>query len=141
MEELVDSLHPIYPTVRLSRHDRLFDSELGKADPSANPRFCIARPVPHALREKVDNELRRLESEGIIEPVQFSEWATPVVPVLKQNGSIRLCVDYKLTVNKAAKLDPYPLPRIEDLFARLAGGTKFSKLDIAYASLKNRKLV
>ena len=33
----------------------------------------------------------------------------------------------------AAKLDPYPLPRIEDLFARLAGGTKFSKLDIAYA--------
>ena len=46
---------------------------------------------------------------------------------------MRICGDYKLTVNKAAKLDPYPLPRIEDLFARLAGGKKFTKLDIAHA--------
>ena len=126
----------------LAKHTGLFDSELGKAksveaklhlDPNATPRFCKARPVPHALREKVENELSRLEADGIIEPVQFSEWAAPVVPVLKQDGSIRICGDYKLTINKAAKLDPYPLPKIEDLFARLAGGKKFSKLDIAHA--------
>ena len=81
----------------------------------------------------VENELNRLESEGIIEPVQFSDWAAPFIPVLKPDGSVRICGDYKLTVNKAAKLDPYPLPRIEDLFARLAGGKKFTKLDIAHA--------
>ena len=102
-------------------------------DPNATLRFCKARPVPHALREKVENEFSRLEADGIIEPVQFSKWAAPVVPVLKQDGSIRICGDYKLTINKAAKLDPYPLPKIEDLFARLAGGKKFSKLDIAHA--------
>ena len=99
----------------------------------AKPRFCNARQVPHALREKVENELNRLENSGIIEPAQFSEWATPIVLVLKPDGSVRVCGDYKLTVNQAAKLDPYPLPRIEDLFARLAGGKRFTKLDIAHA--------
>ncbi len=100
--------------------------------PSATPTFCKARKVPYALREKVENELNRLEANG---PVKFSNWAAPVVPVLKPDGSIRICGDYKLTVNKAAKLDPYPLPKIEDLFARLAGGEEinFTKLDIAHA--------
>ena len=103
-------------------------------DPSAQPRYCKAHPVPYALREKVDQELDRLEREGIIEPVQFAEWVAPVVPVLKQDKkSLRLCGDFKLTVNKASKLYKYPIPKIEYLFARLAGGKSFSKLDMAQA--------
>ena len=126
----------------LEKHKALFRSELGQAKTieanlhiasEAKPRFCKARQVPHALQKKVDDELSRLELSGIIEPVQFSEWAAPIVPVLKPDGSVRICGDYKLTVNQAAKLDPYPLPRIEDLFARLAGGKRFTKLDIAHA--------
>ena len=69
----------------------------------------------------------------MIEPVQFSDWAAPIVPVLKQDGSMRICGDYKITVNRAAKTDPFPLPRINDLFASLAGGKTFSKLDLAHA--------
>ena len=46
---------------------------------------------------------------------------------------MRICGDYKLTVNQAAKTDTYPLPRIEDLFASLSGGLTFSKLDLAHA--------
>ena len=46
---------------------------------------------------------------------------------------MRVCGDYKVTVNRAAKLDTYPLPRIDDLFASLAGGTTFMKLDLAHA--------
>ena len=73
--------------------------------------------------------------EGILEPVKFSKWATntPVVPILKKDGSIRLCGDYKITVNQAANTESYPLPRIEDLLASLSGGTAFSKLDLAHA--------
>ena len=70
---------------------------------------------------------------GILEPVQFSEWATPVVPILKGDGSIRLCGDYKVTVNRETKVDTYPLPRIEDIHASLAGGTMFTKLDLSHA--------
>ena len=53
--------------------------------------------------------------------------------MLKQDGSVRICGDYKVTVNQAAKTDSFPLPRIDDLFASLAGGKAFSKLDLAHA--------
>ena len=56
-----------------------------------------------------------------------------MVPVAKQDGSIRLCGDYKLTANKAARPEVYPLPRIEELFAILGGGTHFTKLDLSHA--------
>ena len=52
---------------------------------------------------------------------------------MKGDGTIRICGDYKLTVNRAAKTDAYPLPRIEDLFASLTGGQLFTKLDLAHA--------
>ena len=46
-------------------------------DPSATPLFHKARPVPYALRDKIEQDLERLEKAGTIGPVQFSEWATP----------------------------------------------------------------
>ena len=55
---------------------------------------------------------------------------------MKQDGSVRICGDYKLTVNQAAKTDSFPLPRIDDLFASLDGGQAFSKLDLAHAYLQ-----
>ena len=74
------------------------------------------------IRDRVEAELERLQEQGIIEPVQFSEWAAPIVPVVKSDGSVRICGDYKVTVNRVAKLDKYPIPRIDDLFASLSGG-------------------
>ena len=68
-------------------------------DPEATPRFCKARPVPYSLRGKVEEELECLEKEGITEPVQFAEWAAPVVPVLKSDKkSLQLCGDFKQTI-------------------------------------------
>ena len=102
-------------------------------DSTATPRFHKARSVPFALREKVEKELERLQQQGIIEPVQFSDWAAPIVPVVKSDGSVRICGDYKVTVNREAKLDKYPIPPIDDLFACLAGGQRFTKLDLSHA--------
>ena len=108
-----------------------------EVDQSVPPKYCKARPVPYTMREKVEEELVRLEEEGIISPVTSSSWAAAVVPVLKPDGKIRLCGDYKLTVNRAARLDTYPIPTLDDLFSRLSGGSVFSKLDMsqAYAQL------
>ena len=126
----------------LDRHKALFRDELGTVkgtsaklhvDPQSRPRFYKPRPVPYAMRERIEQEIDRLKQEGVIRPVEFSDWAAPIVPVLKSDGSVRLCGDYKLTVNQAAKVDTYPLPRIEDLLASLAGGKSFSKLDLAHA--------
>ena len=77
--------------------------------------------------------MEKLEAAGIVEPVEFSEWATPIVPVVKRDGTIRVCGDYKLTINQAAQVDSYPLPLVDGLFASLAGGKSFSKLDLAHA--------
>ena len=55
----------------------------------------------------------------IIEPVQFAEWAAPIDPVGKPDGSIRICGDYKLKVNRASRVDQYPIPRVKDLFAQV----------------------
>ena len=81
----------------------------------------------------MEEELERLEAAGIIEPVTHSDWAAPVVPVVKGDGSIRLCGDYKLTVNRVANLEKYPLPLIEDMISSLGKGKVFTKLDLANA--------
>ena len=72
---------------------------------------------------------------GIISPVQFSTWAAPIVPVLKQSGEVRICGDYKITINQACTTDSYPLPKVDDLLANLAG-QYFSKLDLSQAYLQ-----
>ena len=101
-------------------------------DQDASPRFCRARPVPYALLDKVEAELECLMKEGIIQPVQFADWAAPIVPVVKADKkSLRICGDFKLTVNQALKLDRYPIPKIEDLFAKLVGGKRFTKLNMS----------
>ncbi|XP_050359886.1 uncharacterized protein LOC126779793 [Nymphalis io] len=85
------------------------------------PVYVRARPVPIALRGRVENELERLEREGYTYRVDHSEYGTPIVPVVKECGEIRICGDYKITINPKLKRDYYPLPRIEELFAALSG--------------------
>ncbi|XP_044766147.1 uncharacterized protein K02A2.6-like [Coccinella septempunctata] len=127
----------------LTKYKNLFELGLGKftkGTASINikdivtPHFIKYRPVPYAIKEKVEIELNRLLSLGVIEPVDFSDWATPVVPVLKKGEQeVRLCGDYKVTINPCIEVDKYPLPRIEDFLGALSGGKKFSKLDLSQA--------
>ena len=70
--------------------------------PTAIPKFCKARPVPFALQTAVERELDRLENQGILERVAYSKWAAPVVLVPKPDGAIRICGDYKVTINPPA---------------------------------------
>ena len=100
---------------------------------NAQPKFCKARPIPYAQKQKVETELDRLVREGILNPVDVSEWATPIAPIKKADNSLRLCGDYKITVNRESKLDHYPIPKVEDLFAEMAGCTTFTKLDLSHA--------
>lgn len=82
----------------------------------------------------MEEELKRLEAEGNLTRVQHSDWATPIVPVLKKNGSIRISGDFKVTLNPLLNVDQYPLPKIDDIFANLNGGTHFSNVDLKQAT-------
>lgn len=100
---------------------------------NVTPKFFRARPLPFAIKEKVEKELDRLNKLGVIEPIDYSPWGTPIVPVLKKDGSVRICGDFKVTVNPFIEIDPFPLPRIDDLFVKLQGGVHFTKLDLSNA--------
>ena len=140
----------------LEKHSELFKEELGtisslkaslQVQPNARPRFFKPRPVPFALKPLVEKELDCLEAAGILQKVDSSDWAAPIAPVPKKDGQLRICGDYKVTVNQALETEQYPLPKPEDLFATLAGGKKFTKLDLSHAYLqlpldeKSRKYV
>jgi len=79
----------------LDRHALIFEEGLGtlrylkvklQVNPSVQPKFYKARPIPFALKERVEIELQKLETSGIIFSVDHSDWAAPIVPVMKQNG-------------------------------------------------------
>ena len=65
----------------------------------------------------------------MVEKVNFSEWAAPMVVAPKKDHRVRICGDYKVTINPVLKVDQYPLPHPVDLFATLAGGKNFTTLD------------
>ena len=72
-----------------------------------------------------------------MEPVEHSDWASPIVAVLKPDKqSVHICGDFKQTVNPVSKLDRYPIPKIEDLFAKLSEGKRYTKLDLSQAYLQ-----
>jgi len=125
----------------------IFDNRLGEyknfeihleLNSDVNPIFCKHRAIPFAYKIAVEKELDKLEKAGVIRKSENCQWGTPLVPVLKPNGELRLCTDYKTTINKYIKDVHYPFPRIEELFASVQGGEKFSKLDFknAYNQLK-----
>ena len=63
--------------------------------PGVTPRFHKPRPVPYALQQKVEEELDRLLGERILQPVERSKWAAPLMVVRKADNTVRLCGDYK----------------------------------------------
>ncbi|GFU71656.1 uncharacterized protein K02A2.6 [Trichonephila clavipes] len=88
---------------------------------------------------KIRNLLRCTEctnSKTELRKVDSSEWATPVVPVVKSDGSIRLCADYSVTLNPNLIVHQHPLPRLDEIFGSLNGGKQFTKLDFKHAYLQ-----
>ncbi|XP_048513423.1 uncharacterized protein LOC125501460 [Athalia rosae] len=94
------------------------------------------RHVAHALKPLIENEIERLVSLDHLEPVEVSEWATPIVPVFKSNGNIRICGDFKITVNPHIIMNKYPLHTIDDIFSALQGGLTFTELDLRHAYMQ-----
>ena len=81
--------------------------------------------------------MAQLEQSGVIEKVDTALYGTtPLVPVVKPNGKVRICGDFKVTLNRHVDVQQYPLPHIDELFSLLAGGTRFAKIDLKDAYLQ-----
>ena len=125
----------------LHKYNNLFDEKLGcyngpAVDLKVNsqPNFFKPRPVPYALKYKVEKALHKLENERVIEKVSTAPCAAPIVIVGKRNSDdIRVCGDFSVTYNSCADVETYPLPKIEDIYEVLRGSKVFSILDMSQA--------
>ena len=92
--------------------------------------------MPFAQREAIEKEVERLEKEDIIEPVSHSEWASPVVTVTKEDGSLRQLWRLQKECEPCMPRRPIPTVQVNDTFARLAGCKRFTKLNLCQAYLQ-----
>ena len=124
----------------LDRHSQCLPSErnqLGRAADiehdidTGNNRPITSRPyrISQFERRIVSEKVNEMLKDGVIQPSN-SPWSSPVVLVKKKSGEHRFCVDYR-RLNAVSKRDVYPLPRMDDVFDRLAGANYFSTLDLA----------
>ncbi len=128
----------------LSEYSELFVEKIGciphvtvqlELRKGAKPVFNRERQVPFALRERVDSELDALQTAGIITPIEYSDWGSPLVAIPKANGGIRLCVDYKTGVNERLVSANNPIPKIDEILHQCRSARVFCKLDLYKAYL------
>jgi hypothetical protein len=79
-------------------------------------------------KEKVKIELDRMLEAGIIEPVEESEWVSPMVVQDKNIGEIRICVDLR-KLNDACLHDPFPTPFTDEVLDNVGGQEVYSFTD------------
>lgn len=116
----------------ISLHDR----DLGRTattkhviDVQGNPPFKQKyRRVQGPLRHEVEQELRRLEGQGVIEK-SSSPWSSPLIAVRKKCGNLRICVDFR-SLNDLTKKDSFPLPNLIDALSNLQAVKYFSTFDL-----------
>ncbi|XP_050544270.1 uncharacterized protein K02A2.6-like [Daktulosphaira vitifoliae] len=138
------------------KYSKVFDNNLGTfskhkitlfVEKDCIPKFYKPRFVPFAFKNKVELEINRLINMGVLTPVEHSNWATPIVPVLKPDNTVRICGDFSVTLNPVLQGIQHPLPKIDHLFAKHCNNVYFSKIDLkdAYAQLclseESQKLV
>lgn len=93
------------------------------------PIYLRARRFPPKEKELIDKQVREWLKDDIIQP-SVSDFAAPIVPVPKKEGSLRVCVDYQ-QLNKKIVKDRFPLPIIDDQIDALQGAKVFTTLDLA----------
>ena len=105
IKEKLKGIEKLFPNTFSGKLGRLKDVRAHiPVKEDAVHKFHKSRPVPYALRQRVDDELDALENQGVWRKVRYAKIAAPIVVVLKDSknpaGPIRICGDYKTTVNK-----------------------------------------
>ncbi|KYO19557.1 hypothetical protein Y1Q_0007488 [Alligator mississippiensis] len=87
------------------------------------------RPIPQQRQQEVRREVVKMQEQGIIRP-SHSPWRSPIVPVSKPDGSLRLCIDFR-KLNALTMFDAFPMPYVSHLIERIGEARYISTLDLA----------
>ncbi|XP_046544509.1 uncharacterized protein K02A2.6-like [Haliotis rubra] len=101
-----------------------------RTNPEILPAVNAPRNVPVALRNKVKEEIERMENIGVLIKVdEPTPWVNFMVVVEKpKSNKVRICLDPK-ELNKAVQREHHRIPNLDDVISKLAGSKYFSKLD------------
>lgn len=103
--------------------DHRIDLEPG-SKPTYRPDYKKSQPE----HDEMQRQIKKLLDSGEIQP-SVSPYGSPVLFVKKQDGSLRMCIDYR-AVNKQTVKNKYPLPRIEEMLDQLGKAKYFTKFDL-----------
>ena len=96
--------------------------------PGYRPYRQPPRKVDPKIHDAVKEEITRLYEAGFIRPCRYAEWVSNIVPVIKKNGKMRVCIDFR-DLNKATPKDEYPMPNADLLIDAAAGHKILSFMD------------
>ena len=125
MEEVLGEFEDVFSEVPGSTERVIMSIDTGESEPIRQAPYS----VPLGIREKVREELLNLEHCGIIERCD-SCWASPLVPVKKSDGGLRLCVDFR-KLNDITVKEPYYIPSFVEMLEKVGHGRVLSKVDLA----------
>jgi hypothetical protein len=94
----------------------------------ATPVITAPYKHPKKFKDEIEKAIKELLAMGHIRPSR-SPFASSVVLVLKKDGTLWMCIDYK-ALNKKTIKNRYPIPRIDELMDELHGAVFFSKIDL-----------
>ena len=92
------------------------------------PVFVPPRRLPYHLRDEIKEKIDQLAANDFVEP-STSPYNAPLVPVLKKNGTVRLCFDYRKLNSKTIPVK-YNIPRPDEIFDKLRGKKVFTVIDL-----------
>ena len=115
-----DVLTDLPGTTNILQHDIQLTCEV--------PVIANTRPVPYSMVDVVNEEVDKMISLGTIEP-SISPYCSPIVIVKKKDGSNRFCIDFR-ALNCQTVFEAEPMPDADEIYAKLATQTLFSKLDL-----------
>ena len=118
-----------YPDVVSDMPGRTEVAKLDIVTGDARPIASTPYRVPDKLKKEVRQEVDKLVDLGVVVE-SVSPWASPIVPVPKKDGSLRLCVDYR-RLNKVTQGDPYYMSTLDEIVERVGESRCFSKLDLS----------
>ena len=124
LTSLLEEKHFIFGTA--PGHTTLAEHSIDTGD--APPVYHPPYRIPSAWQNQVRREIQTMLDAGVIEP-STSPWTSPIIPVKKKDGSLRLCIDYR-KLNSLTKEDRYPMPRVDEMLEQLGKATYISTLDL-----------
>ena len=97
-------------------------------DPQFRPVKQLPRRFRPELQDSIIAEVDKLIAAGFIPEVQYASWLANIVPVEKNTGQLRICVDFR-DVNRACPKDDFPIPITEMVVDSTTGYGALSFMD------------